>query len=158
MQAVDQIPFDGGVYEIEVIRDGPNGPQVLERRTVHNLVTTDGKTQTWRMCSGLSSNTWDEMRVGTCGAAAAVGNTNVISPVASTLTTVDSATMSGVTLVIVNSYASGVGSISATDIQEVCILNSGTSPGGSCLNRSTFTAVTKTEDDKLKITYKVAFT
>jgi hypothetical protein len=51
-----------------------------------------------------------------------------------------------------------VGSISATDIQEVCIMNQGTSPGGSAWNRSTFTAVTKTEDDKLKITYKARLT
>ena len=147
-----------GQFTIELIRDGKNGPEVIQKEVVKNLVTTTGKTETWRAASGLSTTLWDQMRVGTCGAAAAAGDTNVKTPVAGTLTTVDSKTMDGTTLQLVVSYPSGGGSISCANIQEVCVLNELTSPGGDCLNRSVFTPVTKTVNDKLKITYEVRIT
>jgi hypothetical protein len=123
-----------------------------------NLVTTTGKTETWRAASGLATTLWDHIRIGVGSSAPAVGDTNVKTPVASTLTTLDSKTMDGTTFQAVKSYPSGGGSVCCADIQEVCILNEGTSPGGDCLNRSTFTAVTKTTSDKLKITYEVRIT
>jgi hypothetical protein len=145
---------------VEVIRDGRHGPQVMRRVESTNTVVNTGKKNGIRLIAGQTAKGYDQIRVGTSGAAVTSAQTNVLAPVAGTLTTVDSITLSGATRTYnwVHSYPSGVGSISATDIQEVCIMNQGTSPGGSAWNRSTFTAVTKTEDDKLKITYKARLT
>jgi hypothetical protein len=145
---------------VEVIRDGRNGPEVIRRVESTNTVVNTGKKNIMRLLTGNTSKVYDQIRIGTSGAAVTSAQTNVLVPVAATLTTVDSVTLSGATRTYnwVHSYPSGGGSISATDIQEVCILNQGTSPGGSAWNRSTFTAVTKTTADKLKITYKARIT
>lgn len=149
-----------GEFLIELIRDGKNGPEVIQRRHVKNLVVNTGKRQTWRQASGLSTTDWDQMRIGTSPAAAGSGDTNVKSPVTGTLNTVDSKSLlAGTrTFQLVISYPSGGGSKSATGIQEVCVLNQNTSPGGSALCRATFTSVNKTTADKLKITYSVRIT
>lgn len=150
----------GGYVTVEVIRDGKNGPEIVDRRTVHNLVVNAGKKQTWRITQGLSSQKWQFMRIGTSPNAANSANTNVKSPVTGTLHTVDSKTLlSGTrTAQWVISYPSGAGTKSATNIQEVVMLNQHTSPGGSCFMRAVFTSVNKTTADKLKITYTVRIT
>lgn len=159
---MDSVEIDpvGGVFLIEVIRDGKHGPVTLQRVASANLVVNTGKRQTWRMASGLNTNDWDQMRIGTSGVAANSGQTNVVSPVTGTLNTVDQKTLlSGTrTFQLVISYPSGVGSKSATGIKEVVILNQNTSPGGSALARSVFSAVNKTTADKLKIQYRVRIT
>lgn len=160
MQLQDETGKAVGQYLIEVIRDGRNGPEVIQRREVNNLVVNTGKRQTWRQSTGLNTNDWDQMRIGTSPAAAGSADTNVKSPVANTLNTVDSKSLLAATrtLQLVISYPSGGGSISAANIQEVAVLNQNTSPGGSALSRATFTAVNKTTADKLKITYSVRIT
>jgi hypothetical protein len=141
---------------IELIRDDENGiPRVIHHEVVHNTAVNSGKKNAMRLLSGNTSKAYDRMRIGTSGAAVASNQTNVLTPVASTLTGIDSMTVdSGRTYQWVNSYPSGGGSICCANIQEMCLLNQQTSPGGSAWNRSTFTAVTKTTNDKLKITYK----
>lgn len=159
---VDGIPRDdvGGYVTAELIRSGPNGPEVVARRVTHNLVVNTGKRQIWRMVAGLNSNTFDQMRIGTSGAAANSAQTNVLSPVTGTINTVDSKTLlSGTrTMQWVISYPSGGGSKSATGIDEVVLLCQNTSPGGSAMMRATFTAVNKTTGDKLRITYQARIT
>jgi hypothetical protein len=149
-----------GIFIVEVIRDGKNGPEVLQRRVSPNLVVNTGKRQLWRTVSGLNTHLFEFMRIGTSAVAASSAQTNVISPVTGTLNTADSMTLlSGTrTMQWVNSYASGAGSKSAANIREVVILNSITSPGGSALSRSVFTAVNKTTADKLRITYRARVT
>ena len=150
----------GGYATVELIRDGRNGPEVIHREITHNLVVNTGKRQTWRQASGLNANDWDQFRIGTSGAAANSGQTNVLSPVTGTLNTADSKTLlaGSRTFQLVISYPSGGGSKSANNIQEVVVLNQNTSPGGSALMRATFTPVNKTTADKLKITYNVRIT
>lgn len=150
----------GGIFELELIRTGKNGPEVIERRVVKNLVVNTGKRQTWRMASGLNTNDWDQIRIGTSAVAANSGQTNVVTPVTGTINTVDQKTLlSGTrTFQLMASYPSGAGTKSATNIREVVILNQNTSPGGSALARAVFTAVNKTTADKLKITYRVRIT
>jgi len=133
----------GGFLTVEVIRDGKNGPEVTARRKTHNLIVNTGKQQVWRMATGLNAKIFDVGRIGTSGAAAAVGNTNVLSPVTGTIQTVDSLSLlSGTrTIQIVWSYPSGAGSTSATGISEAVLLNQCTSPGGSALMRAVFTSV-----------------
>lgn len=147
----------GGYVDIEVIRDSGDGPKVIKHVRTHNLVVNTGKRQTWRQACGLNTNDWDQFRIGTCGVAANSGQTNVVSPVAGSLNTADVKTLlSGTrTFQLVISYPSGGGSISANNIQEVCVLNQNTSPGGSALMRAVFTSVNKTTADKLKLTYNV---
>ena len=161
-EIVDGIPNDdvGGYVTAELIRGGKTGPEVIARRITHNLVVNAGKRQIWRITSGLNAKTFDTMRIGTSAVAANSGQTNVISPVTGTINTVDSKTLlSGTrTHQWVISYPSGAGSKSATNIREVVLLNENTSPGGSAMMRATFTAVTKTPADKLKITYTCRIT
>lgn len=160
----DNILNDGmeakGIFVVEVLRDGKNGPEVLQRRVAPNLVVNTGKRQLWRVASGLNTKQFDQMRIGTSGAAASSAQTNVLSPVTGTLNTADSKTLLAGTRTMqwVISYPSGGGSKSATGIKEVCLLNINTSPGGSAMSRSTFTAVNKTTADKLRITYRARIT
>lgn len=149
-----------GIFIVEVLRDGKNGPEVLQRRVTPNLVVNTGKRQLWRIASGLNTKHFDQFRIGTSGVAAASNQTNVIAAVTGTLVTADSKTLlSGTrTMQWVVSYPSGGGSKSATGIKEVAILNTNTSPGGSALSRSTFTPVNKTTADKLRITYRARVT
>ena len=151
----------GGFLEVEVIRANRRGdPEVVARRLSHNLIVNTGKRQLWRIASGLNAKVFDQGRIGTSGAAANSGQTNLLSPVTGTLQTVDSKSLESGTRTHqwVWSYPSGGGSKSATGIDEAVILNENTSPGGSALMRSTFTAVNKTESDKLKITYRARIT
>lgn len=150
----------GGIFLIEVIRDGKNGPMVMQRAVAKNLVVNTGKRQTWRMASSLNANDWDQMRIGTCGVAAGSAQTNVLSPVTGTLNTADDKTLlAGTrTFQLMISFPSGPGSKSATGIKEVVVLNQNTSPGGSALSRSVFSAVNKTTADKLKIQYRCRIT
>lgn len=150
-----------GVFIVEVLRDGKNGPEVLQRRVAPNLVVNTGKKELWRVAAGIvTTHQFDQMRIGTSGVAANSSQTNVVSAVTGTINTVDSKTLlSGTrTFQWVISYPSGVSSKSATNIREVVILNTNTSPGGLALSRSTFTAVNKTTADKLRITYRARVT
>ena len=167
MTLVDQIESKdiGGFLEVELIRDGKHGPEVIARRISHNLIVNTGKRQLWRIASGLSANVFDQGRIGTSGAAATSAQTNILTPLTTadgggSLTTVDSKSLESGTRTHqwVWSYPSGVGSISAPGIDEAAILNQNTSPGGSALMRTVFTAVAKTTNDKLKITYRARIT
>ena len=156
---VDSDDF-GGYVTIEVIRDGRNGPEVIHRQVSHNLVVNTGKKDIWRIAAGLNTKWFDQFRIGTSGVAAGSADTNVKSPVTGTLVTADSKSLLAATRTMqwVVSYPSGGGSKSATDIQEVCLLQENTSPGGTAMMRAVFTAVTKTTSDKLKITYSARIT
>jgi hypothetical protein len=104
-----------GTYTVEVIRDGKNGPEVVQRRVVPNLVVNTGKKQLWRKATGLSSNLFKFMRIGTSATTPNSGHTNVLSPVTGTLRTASSFTLlSGTrTFQWVVSYQSGAGTKSA---------------------------------------------
>jgi len=139
---------------VEVLRDGKNGPEVIARRETTNLVVNSGKQQIWRMVAGLQTNLFDQFRLGTSAAAANSAHTNVLSPVASSIRTADQMTMDvGRTMKWVVSYPSGGGSLSASGIVEVVLLNQHTSPGGSCMMRAIITPVNKTSIDKIRISY-----
>lgn len=167
MTLVDQIERKdiGGFLEVEIIREGKHGPRVIARRISHNLIVNTGKRQLWRIASGLSTNVFDQGRIGTSGAAATSAQVNVLTPITTagggeSLVTVDSRSLEAGTRTHqwVWSYPSGGGSISAAGIDEAAILNQNTAPGGSALMRTVFTAVAKTENDKLKLTYRSRIT
>jgi hypothetical protein len=152
----------GGFVTVELIRDGKNGPDVMSRETVSNLVVNTGKEQLLRLSGGLQSNIFDNFRIGTSGAAVASNQTNILASVAGSLRVADSISLlSGTrTLRMIISYPSGTGgstAISAAGIDEVVIRNTLTT-GGLSLMRAIFTAVNKTKADKLKITYQLRVT
>ena len=147
-----------GVLMAEVIRDTREGPKVIARSCAFNTVFNTGKQATWRVAAGINSNNWDQGRIGTSSQAITSAQTNLTTPVTGTLHTVSVKTLSGRTLQLVWSYASGAGTKSAT-IKEAVILNQNTSPGGSALCRVLLSpTVTKTTADKLKLTYQVRIT
>jgi hypothetical protein len=152
----------GGIVTVEVIRDGKNGPEVIERRQMHNLVINVGKRQIMRLTAGLETQFFDQFRIGTSVQAPAVTDTNVLSPIANTRITSQTPTFLSITtgLEWVISYPSGGGSISANGIAEVILQNVHTSGAGiSALMRSLITpTVNKTLADKLKITYQLRVT
>jgi hypothetical protein len=161
-QVRDELKHVGGILTIEVIRDGAHGPEVISRREVPNLVVNQGKKQLLRLSSGNQTKFFDQFRIGTSAAAANSAHTNVLSPVANTRKTVTTKTLlSGTrTHEWMYSYASGGGSISASGIAEVVMLNQNTTGGTpSCLMRALISpTVNKTTADKLKITYRLRVT
>lgn len=159
-QVADEMKKLRGHLTVEVIRDSGDGPKVIQRREVNNLVVNVGKRQILRLAAGLQTNIFDQFRIGTSPAAPASNQTNVLSPVTCSIVTIGSITLLAATrtLQYVESYPSGAGSKSALGISEVVLLNQHTSPGGSAAQRSTFTAVNKTTNDKLKLTYSLRVT
>lgn len=159
MEHTDSLPHMGGILEIEVIRDTPTGPQVIERRVAKNLIVNVGKKRMWKMTIGTSTKQWRQFRLGKNSAAAGSGDTNVKTAITSTIRTADSKTVdAGRTYKWIVSYPSGAGTLSAAAIKEAILSDQHTTPGGSILMRVVFTSVAKTTADKLKLTYKARIT
>ena len=156
----DQIPAMGGRILVEVLRDGPNGPVVIQRSEASNLIVNSGKKQVWRKVMGINTRLFKWFRLGKNSAAATSGGTNVKSALASaSLKTASSMTVdAGRTFKWVVSYPSGALSLSAAALKEVVLMDSISTPGGSILMRCVFATVSKTTADKLKITYKARIT
>ncbi len=149
-----------GEYLVEVIRDGKNGPEVVQSVVAKNLIVNTGKRQLWRAASGLNVSLFKFMRFGSNSAAAVSADTNVKTPVTGTLKTFNSLTLLAGTRTwqMIVSLPSGVGTKSAT-FKEIAILNQHTSPGGSALSRAVLSpTVIKTTTDKLRVTYKARIT
>lgn len=142
----------------EVIRDTRDGPKVIQRICAPNIIVTTGKKYLLQIASGLASKLYKFGRAGINSAAAVVGDTNVKTAITGTLKTITSITMSGQTLVLVWSYASGAGTKTAS-FKEIAILSQHTTPGGTALARVVLSPLaTKTTADKLKLTYSVKVT
>ena len=156
----DTLQEMGGWVDIEVLRDGKNGPEVIAHRRAHNLIVNVGKIRMWKMTIGTSTKQWRFTRLGGKSVAAGSADTNVKSVIASSTRTVDVKTVStGRTYKWVVSYPSGAGSLSNAAIKEVILGDQHTSPGGgSILMRTVFSTVAKTTTDKLRITYKSRIT
>ena len=99
----------GGFATVELISPGPRGPEVRKRiktyrvsRRVagHNLVVNSGKRQLWRLAMGLQTKIFDQIRIGDSAQAAGSGDTNVLSPIAGSLQTVDNMTLLAGTLTL----------------------------------------------------------
>jgi len=68
-----------GVFTVEVHRDGKHGPEVISRRVARNTVVNVGKEQLFRIACNLRPTVhFDQMRIGTSGAAVTSGQLNVL--------------------------------------------------------------------------------
>lgn len=155
---VENVAMQGHLL-VEVIRDTRDGPKVIHRQCRPNIIVTTGKKYLLQIASGLVASKLIKFgRAGINSAAAVVGDTNVKTAITGTLKTITSITMSGQTLVLVWSYASGGGTKSAA-FKEIAILSQRTTPGGTALARVVLSPLaTKTTADKLKLTYSVKVT
>jgi hypothetical protein len=157
----DDIKWMGGECVIEVLRDGPNGPEVIHSQVNKNLIVNVGKKRMWKMTIGTSTKQWRFFRLGKNSAAAGSGDTNVKTALATAnIRTVDSKTVdAGRTYKWVVSWPSGAGGISIPVIKECILSDQHTTPGGSILMRTVISpTVAKTLSDKLRITYKARIT
>jgi len=147
-----------GEFTVELWRDGPRGPECHHRQTVPNTVLQTGLKEMYRFLVGSVVKQFDQGRIGTCGAAAASNQTNLLSPfngLTGTLTTVDQMTFTGTrTMEWKWSYPSGAGNVVSGSIKELAILSQATSPGGTALARGVITTASKTKSDKLICYYR----
>lgn len=155
MTSVSDAAHVGGEFEAQIWRDTPEGPKCIQQVKTKNTMLTSGLKELWRFLVGGVAKEFDQGRIGTCGAAASSAQTNLLSPYAGTLTTVDVMTFTGTrTMEWKWSYPSGVASVSG-NIKELAILSQVTSPGGTALARGVLSpSAQKTEDDKLILYYR----
>jgi len=158
----DKIHVVRGWATVELFRAGPNGIVCL-RRTVHpNLVVNVGKKRLLRLAIGsiTAGRVFDHFRLGRNTVAAGSAQTNVITAITSTIHTCTAFTLSaGRTFRWMYSWISGGGTLSATGIGELAVLDMQTTPGGSMMARVVLSpVVNKTTADKLKVTYKCRVT
>lgn len=130
---------------IQVIRDG----KVIEERKETNVITTVGKNLIATLVSG-SGTAFSHMAIGTDSTTEAAGDT-ALGVEAGRVTLTSKSVTSG-TIAYIGDFPAGTGTGS---IVEAGIFNA--SSGGTMLNRTTFSAVTKTASDALKITWNVTF-
>jgi len=163
MQVInDQIERFGGTLDVEVIRDGADGPVVISKQQFHNLVLNTGKKELLRMATGLNAKLFHVFKVGTGVTAATATQTNLVTPVVGSQHTADSKSVApgGRTLQLIVSYPSGSatttgGVISAAGIAEVVVLDSKTTTTDALMRAVFASTVNKTKADKLKIVYNV---
>ena len=143
-------PLSNSNVVVEVFRDG----KLIARRTKHNLVMNTGKAQMAKRLVTAPSTYFQFMRLGTNAAAAASGQTKITTAIASSQRTCDTAAMSGTrTAKFIRTWIGA--NFSASGICEAGIYDHRTHATGVMLARVTFTAVTKTNSDTLKLTWTV---
>ena len=149
MQFEDQILKMTGKLNI-VLYDADGN--IKEEREVPNIVTTAGKTFIASRMAGTSSAVMGYMEVGTDTTAAAVGQTALIAPVASsrTATSVSGGTPSTNTVQYATTFGAGTGTGALT---EAGIFNASSS--GTMLCRTVFSVINKGASDSMTITWTV---
>ena len=125
---------------------------IKEQREVPNIVTTAGKTFIASRMAGTASAVMGWMEVGTSTQAAAVGDTALVLPVASsrTATSVSGGTASTNTVVYATTFPAGTGTGALT---EAGIFNASSS--GTLLCRTVFSVINKGASDSMTITWTV---
>jgi hypothetical protein len=125
---------------------------IKEQHEVPNIVTTAGKTFIASRIAGTASAVMAYMEVGTSTQAAAVGDTALITPVASsrTATSVSGGTASTNTVQYATTFPAGTGTGALT---EAGIFNAAST--GTMLCRTVFSVINKGASDSMTITWTV---
>ena len=135
-----------GKLKIEVIGKDGSIKQTLE---TPNTIVTAGKNLVATLVGGTGT-AFTHMAIGTSSTAVADGNTTLGSEVGRV--TLTSKAVTNNVIAYVGDFPAGTGTGS---IVEAGILNA--SSAGTMLNRATFSAITKSASDALKITWTVTF-
>lgn len=145
----DSIKMKG---RLNIVLTGPDG-EVKEQHEVDNLVVTVGKNFIASSMVKTTTNSpaaMTHMEVGTGTTAAAVGDTALQTPVASSRVTLTSATASTNSVAYVATFPAGTGTGALT---EAGIFNASSS--GTMLCRTVFSVINKGAADTLGITWTV---
>tara|TARA_B110000908_G_scaffold57895_1_gene70552 strand:+ start:7375 stop:7794 length:420 start_codon:yes stop_codon:yes gene_type:complete len=134
-----------GKLTIELIRN----KKVVETQTVDNIIVTTGKGLVAQLVSGVGTS-FTHMAIGSTATAEAIGDATLGGEVGRVLLT--GKTVASNVISFVGDFPAGTGT---GTIVEGGIFNA--SSGGVMLNRATFSAVSKTASDALKITWDVTF-
>lgn len=134
-----------GKLTLELVREG----KVVESQKIDNVITDDGKALIALLVSGAGT-TFSHMAIGTDNTSETAADTALYAEAARvTLTSSGVATN---VITYVGDFPAGTGT---GTIQEAGIFNAASS--GTMLNRATFSAITKTAADALKITWDVTY-
>ncbi len=134
-----------GKLKIELIRDD----KVVETLSVDNIIVTAGKGLVAQLVSGVGTS-FTHMAIGSTSTAEAITDTALGAELGRVLLT--GKTVAANVISFVGDFPAGTGT---GTIVEGGILNAAS--GGVMLNRATFSAVSKTASDALKITWDVTF-
>ena len=142
----DSIKMKG---KLNVVLTGPDGA-VKESREFDNLVVTVGKNFIASRMKDTTDTAMSHMEVGTGSTAAAVGNTALETPVASSRVSLTSTTVTTNSVAYVATFPAGTGTGALT---EAGIFNA--SSAGTLLCRTVFSVINKGAADTLGITWTV---
>lgn len=145
----DSIKMKG---KLNIVLTGPDG-KVKEQHEVDNLVVTVGKNFIASSMAKTTTNSpaaMTHMEVGTGTTAAAVGDTALQTPVASSRVTLTSTTVTTNNVAYVATFPAGTGTGALT---EAGIFNASSS--GTMLCRTVFSVINKGAADTLGITWTV---
>jgi hypothetical protein len=142
----DSIKMKG---KLNVVLTGPDGA-VKESREFDNLVVTVGKNFIASRMKDTTDTAMSHMEVGTGSTAAAVGNTALETPVASSRVSLTSTTVTTNSVAYVATFPAGTGTGALT---EAGIFNASSS--GTMLCRTVFSVINKGSADTLGITWTV---
>lgn len=142
----DSIKMKG---KLNVVLTGPDGA-VKESREFDNLVVTVGKNFIASRMKDTTDTAMSHMEVGTGSTAAAVGNTALETPVASSRVSLNSTTVTTNSVAYVATFPAGTGTGALT---EAGIFNASSS--GTMLCRTVFSVINKGSADTLGITWTV---
>ncbi len=135
---------------VEVLRDGV----VIAKREVHNLVVNNGKADMCKRLVVAPTKLYQYMRLGHTNTSASSAQTTITTIVTGSNRTCNTAAMSGTrTAKFIRTWLTT--DFSATGIKEAGIFNQLTAGSGTMLARVTFTSVSKSNHDTLKITWTV---
>ena len=134
-----------GKLKIEVVRNG----KVIETKEVDNIIVTTGKNLVATLVAG-SGTSFTHMAIGTSATAEAISNTTLGTETGRVLLT--GKTVASNVISFTGDFPAGTGT---GTIVEAGIMNASSS--GVMLNRATFSSVSKTASDALKISWDVTF-
>jgi hypothetical protein len=134
-----------GKVKIQLIRNG----KVVSEQTAGNIIVTTGKALIATLISG-SGTTFSHMGIGTSSTTEVVGDSTLVAETGRVILTSKVPTSNVISYI--GDFPAGTGT---GTIQEAGLFNASSS--GTMLNRVTFSSVSKTASDALKITWDVTF-
>ena len=143
----DNLKLRGDVALVLKDKDG----NIKETREINNLVVTAGLTFICSRMAAASAGVMSHMALGSSTAAAAAGQTDLVSILGSR-EALDSTNASANTIVYVSSFEAGEGTGAVT---EAGVFNAASSGSGTMLCRTVFPVVSKQADDTMSVTWTI---